>query len=250
MVIVNHISKSYVLSKRLKSKKKSKLAVDDLSFKVEKGMIYGLLGPNGAGKTTTLRCIATLLKPTTGSVNVCGYDTVKAAQGVRQSIAFLTNDLKLDKHFTPEETLRFFADMYRVSKDDYLSRRNELFETFGITPFADKKISALSQGMMQKVAIAVSLIHDPEVIVFDEPTNGLDIITAKNVTDYLKVLRTKGKVIIVSTHIMAVAEKLCDEISIILNGKIVISGSVEEILNITGEHDLEEAFFNLYHEHR
>jgi sodium transport system ATP-binding protein len=128
-------------------------------------------------------------------------------------------------------------------------RRELLFEHFGINDFQDKKIDELSTGMKQKASIAVSLVHDPEVVIFDEPTNGLDIVTARSVTDYLKILREEGKLVIVSTHIMSEAEKLCDRIGIIINGRKVMDGTLSEILTATGTDDLEDAFFELYKEH-
>lgn len=253
MIKVNGLKKSYKLSKKQLStldkqfkKQKIKIAVNDISFHVNPGSIFGLLGPNGAGKTTTLRCISTLLKPTEGQIEVMGFDTLESPEKVRSSIAFLTNDLKLDTHFTPVDTIHFFADLHGVSKSDLSLRQKELFDYFDITPFQHKKIGELSQGMMQKVAIAVSLVHNPPVIIFDEPTNGLDIITARKVTDYLKMLRDEGKVIIISTHIMNVAEKLCDDIAIILEGEIAAKGTVSQLLEETGQKDLDDAFFEIY----
>jgi len=251
MITVSGLKKSYKLNKKqlsLKPKnKKIKIAVNDISFQVKPGTIYGLLGPNGAGKTTTLRCIATLLKPTDGQISVFGNDVLSSPQKVREHLAFLTNDLKLDKHFTPLDTLKLFADLYGLENEKFESRKKMLFDYFDITAFEHKKISTLSQGMMQKVAIAVSLIHDPEVIIFDEPTNGLDVITARKVTDYLRRLKDEGKTIIISTHIMTVAEKLCDEVGIIIDGEIVAEGTVQELLSYTGQKDLDDAFFSLYY---
>jgi sodium transport system ATP-binding protein len=172
---------------------------------------------------------------------------ISSPKKVREHLAFLTNDLKLDKHFTPLDTLRLFADLYGLEDEAFESRKRMLFDYFDISAFEHKKISTLSQGMMQKVAIAVSLIHDPEVIIFDEPTNGLDVITAKKVTDYLRRLRDEGKTIIISTHIMTVAEKLCDEIGIIIDGEIIAEGTVKDILSMTEQKDLDDAFFHLYY---
>jgi sodium transport system ATP-binding protein len=256
MIEVSSLKKSYKLSKRQlamiadrNARQKVKIAVSDLSFSVNPGTIFGLLGPNGAGKTTTLRCISTLLKPTDGTVRVMGIDAEESPEKVRASIAFLTNDLKLDKHFTPQDTMHFFADLHGVPKALAETRAEALFDYFDITSFKDKKIGELSQGMMQKVAIAVSLIHDPPVIIFDEPTNGLDIITARKVTDYLKLLRSQGKTIIISTHIMTVAEKLCDEIAVILDGSLAAQGTVKALLAQTGQKDLDDAFFEIYQAH-
>jgi len=252
MIKVNEFTKVYKLSKKQmneqKIKSKFKKAADNISFEAKKGEIFGLLGPNGAGKTTTLRSIATLLKPTEGFIEVMGHDTVKEPKEVRRCIGFLTNDLKLDDHFTPNYIMKFFGKLHGLSDEKIVERRNYLFEYFGIQSYADKKINELSTGMTQKLAIAVSLIHDPEIVIFDEPTNGLDIITAKAVTDYLIELREQGKVIVVSTHIMAVAEKLCDRVAIIINGQKVTEGTVKQVIEENNVETLEDAFFHIYKE--
>jgi sodium transport system ATP-binding protein len=250
MLEIKNLTKIYKLSNKqmqqAKTKKNTKIAVENISLSAKKGEIFGLLGPNGAGKTTTLRCIATLLKPTEGFITVCGFDTVKQSEQVRKNIGFLTNEIKLDPQFTPRYLFDFFGKLHGVKPETLEIRRKELFEYFGITQFEDKKIDELSTGMKQKAAIAVSLVHNPEIIIFDEPTNGLDIITARSVTEYLKVLRNQGKLVVVSTHIMSEAEKLCDTIAIILDGKKVIEGTLQDILDATDTKDLEDAFFELY----
>jgi sodium transport system ATP-binding protein len=250
MIEVQNLTKIYSLSKKQmneqKTKSKKKIAVDNVSFTATEGEIFGLLGPNGAGKTTTLRSIATLLKPTEGSITVKGYDVVKNATEVRGNIGFLTNDLKMEPHFTPEYTMKFFGQLHGLDLTTIQNRTNELFEYFDINEFRDKKIAELSTGMTQKLSIAVSLIHDPAVIIFDEPTNGLDIITARAVTEYLKRLKDEGKLIIISTHIMTVAEKLCDRVAIIINGKKVADGTIESVKEVTQTDTLEDAFFELY----
>lgn len=253
MIEINNLTKVYKLSKKQmqeqKTKKNMKKAVDRISIKAQKGEIYGLLGPNGAGKTTTLRCIATLLKPTEGSISVCGHDSVKEGEEVRKSIGFLTNEIKLDPQFSPQYMFHFFGRLHGIDEKTINERQEKLFTYFGINDFKDKKIEELSTGMKQKAAIAVSLVHDPEVIIFDEPTSGLDIVTARNVTDYLKVLKEEGKLVIISTHIMSEAEKLCDRIAIIINGQKVSEGTLEQILDKTHTNDLEDAFFELYQQH-
>lgn len=253
MIEINNLTKIYKLSKKQmqeqKTKKNMKKAADNISLTAKAGQIYGLLGPNGAGKTTTLRCVATLLKPTDGSIKVCGYDTVKEGEKVRDNIAFLTNEIKLDPHFSPKYMFQFFGHLHGMSDVEINERREKLFKYFGITDFQDKKIEELSTGMKQKAAIAVSLVHDPKVVIFDEPTNGLDIVTARSVTDYLRVLRDEGKLVIISTHILSDAEKLCDNIGIIIKGKKVIEGTLQDILTETNTKDLEDAFFELYKEY-
>jgi sodium transport system ATP-binding protein len=253
MIILNDVTKVYKLSKKQmmvqKTKKNMKKAVEHLSLTAKPGEIYGLLGPNGAGKTTALRCIATLLKPTNGSITVSGFDTVKESEKVRKSISFLTNEIKLDPQFSPKYMFNFFGRLHGQDEKTISERREKLFDYFGIKEFEDKKIEELSTGMKQKASIAVSLVHDPEVVIFDEPTNGLDIVTARNVTDYMRLLKEEGKTVIISTHIMSEAEKLCDRIGIIINGVKVIEGTLSEILTETKSEELEDAFFELYKEH-
>lgn len=253
MIQVNNLTKVYKLSKRkmqqMKTTENIKKAANDISFEAKDGQIYGLLGPNGAGKTTTLRCIATLLTPSAGTVTVCGHDTVKEGEAVRQELCFLTNEIKLDPFFTPKYLFEFFGHAHGMSDEEIEARRKELFGYFGISEFENKKMQELSTGMKQKAAIAVSLVHNPQVIIFDEPTSGLDVVTARSVTDMLKKLKEEGKTIIISTHIMSEAEKLCDCIGVIIDGKKVIEGTLQEIINKTQAEDLEDAFFKLYSEH-
>lgn len=250
MIEIKNLTKIYKLNKKQmkesRTKQPNKVAVNDLSFTATKGEIYGLLGPNGAGKTTTLRCIATIIKPTKGEAYVNGHEVQKEPEAVRGTIGFLTSDIKLDPQFTTDYLFDFFGGLHGVSKGDITKRKEELFSYFGIKEFAHKQIKELSTGMKQKAAIAVSLVHNPDIVIFDEPTNGLDIVTARSVTDYLQKLRDEGKLVIVSTHIMSEAEKLCDRIGIIIDGTKVMEGTLDEILTSTKTKDLEDAFFELY----
>lgn len=250
MIEVKGLRKVYHLSKKQRLKRggtASKLvAVDGVDFKVKRGEIFGLLGPNGAGKTTTLRCLSTLIPMTAGEARIDGHDVKSEGELIRGKLAFLTNELKLDEHFTPEETMQFFGGLYGLSRERVAERTEHLFSTFGIGAFRGLKIAELSTGMKQKLSIAVSLVHDPDVIIFDEPTNGLDIITARQVTDHLLSLKERGKTLIISTHIMTVAEGLCDHLAILLGGKIVARGTTAEIMAREGADNLEDAFFSLY----
>lgn len=250
MIQVIGLKKTFKLSKKQikenKTKDKVKTAVNGIDFQVNDNEIFGLLGPNGAGKTTTMRCIATLIEPSEGSIQVNGFDGKTQGESVRRELAFLTNELKLDTHFTPDYTARFFGRLHGLSESVIEERMNHLFDYFGVTPFKFTKIADLSTGMKQKLSIVVSLIHDPQVVIFDEPTNGLDIITARAVTEYLKHLKERGKTVIISTHMMHVAEKLCDRIAIIMDGEIKGIGTLEEILKQTGQTTLDDAFFKLY----
>lgn len=250
MIEVNNISKTFRLSKKQMAldgtKNKFKLAVNNVSFTAMPGEIYGLLGPNGAGKTTTLRCISTLIKQDSGTINVDGSDVIENSQDVRSKLCLLTNELKVDPNFTADYLFSFFGKLHGMDEDAISSRKELLFNEFGINEFADVKTSDMSSGMKQKLSIAISLVHDPAVIIFDEPTNGLDIITARAVTDYLKKLRDEGKTVVISTHIMTVAQKLCDRIGLIIDGKIAAEGTLAEILDMTKAADLDDAFFEVY----
>lgn len=250
MIEIQNVTKIYKLNKKQMAEQKSsssmKVAVRQVSFTARDGEIFGVLGPNGAGKTTLLRCIATLLQPTEGKILVNGLDTGKEGEQIRRITAFLTNEIKLDPHFTPKYLFRFFGRLHGMPEEDIERRQKELFDYFGIQEFEDKRMEELSTGMKQKASIAVSLAHDPDIIIFDEPTNGLDIITARAVTDYLRLLREKGKLIIVSTHIMSEAQKLCDRMAMIIQGTCTFQGTLEEALAINHTEDLEDAFFEMY----
>jgi len=244
---VTNLCKTFKLSKKQQQLRKSDkpvfTAVDNVSFKSYEGEVFGLLGPNGAGKTTTMRMIATLIDPDSGDATVDGYSAVKQPQDVRQKIGFLTNELKLDEYFTPNYLFGFFAELHGMSKDKTEKRRKELFETFGVDQFAEVKVGNLSQGMKQKVSLAISIVHDPSIIIFDEPTNGLDVITSKVVTDFLVDLKRQGKSIILSSHIFGLLEDLCDRVGIIIHGKMVACDTVSAM---TGDKSLEEVFFDIY----
>lgn len=241
------LNKSFKLSKKqqmnMKTKDKIKKAVNNLSFNVNKGEIFGLLGPNGAGKTTTLRILATLIKPDSGDAIIDGISVVNSPEMIRNKIGFLTSELKLEEFFTPNYLFDYFSDLHKVDNETRDLRKKKLFDKFEINEFSDVKVANLSTGMKQKASLAISLVHDPELIIFDEPTNGLDILTAKVVTDFLQELKNAGKTIIVSTHIFNLVEKICDRVGIIINGEMIICDSLK---NITKEKSLEDSFFDIY----
>lgn len=220
-------------------------AVDNISFHAQQGEIFGLLGPNGAGKTTTLRILATMMTPTSGEVLVNGYNVVKSAHKVRQNIGFLSGETGLYDRFTPRETVRFFGKINGMSNREIDKRRTEIFQILGMNYFQDVRVDKLSTGMKQKLSIARALIHNPPVLIFDEPTVGLDVITARVVIDYIREFKRQGKCIIFSTHQMHEAEKLCDEIAIIHLGRLLAMGTLEELRKKILEADLEEIFFKL-----
>lgn len=241
------MKKTFALSRKQqkteKTNLKQKVALDGFGFKAYKGQIYGLLGPNGAGKTTALRIISTLIKADEGDAFVCGHSVKNEPAEVRKNIGFLTSELKLEDFFTPDYMFDFFARLHGMGDDQTQERKRRLFSEFGIDEFAQVKIGDLSTGMKQKVSLVVSIVHDPQLIIFDEPTNGLDVLTAKIVTDFLTGLKTSGKSIIISTHIFSLVEKLCDRIGIIFDGKMTLEGDLKEI---TGDSSLEDVFFGLY----
>lgn len=229
-----------------KSYTKDHETIKGVSFEVHEGQIFGLLGPNGAGKTTLMQMIATLMKPTSGEIIIDGLSGEKNLLEIHRKIGFLTNEIKLDPLSTPNILFDFFAKLYDIPDSELKDRRDESFARFGISPFADKRFNELSTGMKQRISIAISLIHNPPVIIFDEPTNGLDILTSKQVTDYLKDLKAQGHAIILSTHIFSVAEELCDEIAMLIDGSIVAQGTVNELVAQTQAKNFEEAFFKIY----
>ena len=250
LIKVEGLSKAFKLSKKQQKIEKTnstvRRAVNNLSFEAYEGEIYGLLGPNGAGKTTTLRMLATLIKPDSGDAFIDGCSIVKEPDVVRSKIGFLTSELKLEEFFTPNYLFDFFSSLHGIAPEKAASRKKELFSRFGIDRFAEVKVADLSTGMKQKASLAISLVHDPDIVIFDEPTNGLDVITAKVVTDFLLYLKEQGKTVIVSTHIFSLIEKICDRVGIIINGQMVVSGALGEICN--GK-TLEDRFFDIYLEY-
>lgn len=246
---VEGLCKTFKLSKKQqkieKTHAKEKKAVDHLSFEAYRGEVFGLLGPNGAGKTTTLRMLATLIKPDEGDALIDGSSVVNEPNEVRGKIGFLTSELKLEDFFTPNYLFDFFSNLHGVEPEVRERRKKELFERFGVDQFAEVKVANLSTGMKQKVSLIISLVHNPEIIIFDEPTNGLDVITAKVVTDFLLELKAEGKTVIVSTHIFSLIEKICDRVGIIINGQMVCCDTLE---NVTAEKSLEDKFFDIYTE--
>ncbi len=246
---VQGLSKTFTLSRKQqkieRTTAKRKVAVDDLTFTACRGEIFGLLGPNGAGKTTTLRMLSTLIHPDKGDALLDGCSVVNQPAEVRGKIGFLTSELKLEDFFTPNYLFDFFSELHGVDEEVRNHRKKEMFERFGIDKFAEVKVANLSTGMKQKLSLVISLVHDPEIIIFDEPTNGLDVLTARTVTDYLQELRSQGKTIILSTHIFSLVERLCDRVGIIIDGRLVACGSLQEVCDGM---TIEDRFFELYKE--
>jgi sodium transport system ATP-binding protein len=220
-------------------------AVDDLTFTVQPGEVFGLLGPNGAGKTTTLRLLCTVLKPSQGFATVAGYDIVTQANQVRHAVGFLSANTGVYDRMTAWEMVEYYGRLYGLRGPQLRTRMDELFESLHMTDFRDVPGGRLSTGMRQKVSIARALVHDPPVLIFDEPTNGLDVLVQRAVLRGIAELRGRGKTILFSTHVMSEVEKLCDRVAIMARGRIVASGSLPELRAEYGQEDLEELFFSL-----
>jgi sodium transport system ATP-binding protein len=231
------------LTKVFHDKKRGEIrAVDDVSFTCRPGRIYGLLGANGAGKTTTLRLLATLLRPTAGSATVAGFDTVAEPERVRASVGFLATSTALYGRLTARETIAYFGRLNGLSEAAIAARVARLTDELDLHEFLDRRVEKFSTGMKQKTSIARTLVHDPAVLIFDEPTIGLDVMTARNIVRFVRDCRTRGKTVIYSTHVMSEVEKLCDTVGIIHHGRLVAEGSLAELGQRYGVQDMEEIF--------
>ncbi len=231
------------LTKIFKDKKKSVIAVNEVSFTVGAGQIYGLLGANGAGKTTTMRMLATMLRPTSGSASIAGSDVARDPERARSSLGFLSTATALYGRLTAFEMVQYFGRLYGLNEPDIRKRADAIFERLDMVEFRDRRCEKLSTGQKQKVSIARTLVHDPPVMIFDEPTLGLDVMAARTIVEFVRECRTRGKAVIYSTHIMSEAHKLCDRIGLIHDGRLLAEGTPAELLE---EHapkgDLEDAF--------
>lgn len=219
-------------------------AVDGIDFECRYGEIFGLLGANGAGKTTTLRMLSTVLRPSGGRVLITGQDLRKNSQAVRRSIGFYSATTALYPRLTVRETLEFFARINGYARERLPRRLDYLIERFSLGDYADARVEALSTGMKQKVSLARTLAHDPPVLIFDEPTVGLDVLAAQEVLAFAEELRTDGKTIIYSTHIMSEAERLCDRIAILHHGRILACDTMDGLRTQSGQHYLEDVFLH------
>jgi sodium transport system ATP-binding protein len=231
------------LSKRFQDKKRGEIkAVDNVSFSCKPGQIYGLLGANGAGKTTTLRMLATILEPTDGTAIICGYDVVDDPQKVRAHVGFLSTATALYPRLTSQEMVEYFGRLNGLDEATLKKRIDDIFNRLDMNGFRDRRCDKLSTGMKQKTSIARTLVHDPLVMIFDEPTLGLDIMTARTITAFIRECRDRDKTVIFSTHIMSEVEKLCDVIGIIQSGKLLAEGTLAQLRDEHHEQDLEEIF--------
>ena len=217
-------------------------AVEGVSFACRRGEVFGLLGANGAGKTTTLRMLSTILKPTAGSARIMGHDVLTAPESVRRSLGFYSASTALYPRLTGRETLEFFARINGYDPERVKRRVEELVQRFGISEYQNARVEKLSSGMKQKVSIARTVAHDPPVLIFDEPTVGLDVMNALEMVKVIRAMRDEGKTIIFSSHIMSEVEKLCDRIAIVHRGKLLALGTLAELREATGHHYLEDVF--------
>ena len=220
-------------------------AVKGVSICVEPGEIYGLLGPNGAGKTTTMRMIAGLMKPDHGRIEVRGFDIRTHPEQGRAEVGYLSTDMNVYTRFTPREYLRLFGEFQGVEAKVAEGRGLQLLEYLQLTDFADIRMEGFSAGQKQKVSIARALLHDPRVVIFDEPTTGLDVFTARTVLDLLRVMKSEGRAVIVSTHMMPMVEEICDRVGIIFDGVLHGDAPPVEMLERWKVHSLEGVFFAL-----
>ncbi len=221
------------------------LAVDHVSFDAHPGEVFGLLGPNGAGKTTMMRILCTVLKPTGGVATLAGYDVATQPGMVRQHIGFLSANTAIYDRMTSWEMVEYFGRLYSLPEEKLRERMEEVFASLQMNDFRDVLGAKMSTGMRQKVSIARAIIHDPPVMIFDEPTLGLDVLVARAVLENIEKLRDQGKCIVYSTHIMREVEKLCDRVAIISKGRVQAAGTLSELRDRYGQNDLEELFFQL-----
>ena len=240
MITVDNITKTFVDKKRGTVR-----AVDGVSLEAHAGEIFGLLGPNGAGKTTLLRILATILAPTSGTAEIGGYDIVHNPAGVRAQIGYLSGSAGLYERLTGRQVLHYFATLYGLKDAAAKHRIDSLIEELDMSSYIDGKCDKFSTGQKQRVSIARAVVHDPPILFFDEPTNGLDLIAARTVIRYIKDRRADGKCVVFSTHIMSEVEALCDRIAIIYEGKVAAIGTMDDLRRLTGAQLFEDVFMRI-----
>jgi len=237
MIAASHLTKVF------RDKKRGEIrAVDDVSFTCEPGKIYGLLGANGAGKTTTLRMLATLLTPSEGVALVAGFNVATQPAEVRSRVGFLAASTALYGRLTARETIAYFGRLNGLDDARIVTRTEQLSAELGMDDFLDRRVDTFSTGMKQKTSIARTLVHDPGILILDEPTLGLDVMAARGIVRFVRACRERGKTVIYSTHIMSEVEKLCDRVGIIHGGRLLAEGTLDELRERHGERDLEEIF--------
>jgi len=231
------------LRKTFHDKKRGAIhAVDRIDFSCKAGEIFGLLGLNGAGKTTCLRLLATMLRPDEGRITVSGHDAVQHPEKVRAGIGFLSGTTGLYWRLTPREIMSYFGQLAGMDRESIKRRSDGLIERLGMSDFADSRVDKLSSGQKQKASIARTLIHDPPVLILDEPTVALDVITSRSIVDFIAESRNTGKCVLLSTHVMHEAAKLCDRIAVIHSGRLQAVGTLDEFRARWGQQDLDDIF--------
>ena len=241
MIEIKNVSKEF----KERKTKSSVLADDNINLTIEDGCIVGILGPNGAGKTTLLRMIAGILSPTKGSILYDGLEIEKNDLKIKKEIAYLSGNTKLYNSITGRELLKMFANIYGIEKESCEKRIEEIIKRLDLESFIDKRIGVLSTGQTQRINIARCLIHKPKYYILDEATSGLDIIASQVILDFIKEEKTNGSTIIYSTHYMEEAENICDYVVLIMNGRIIATGTPDEINKQTKQKNLRDAFFTL-----
>jgi sodium transport system ATP-binding protein len=219
--------------------------VDHVSFDVDTKEVFGLLGPNGAGKTTTMRLLSTILRPTSGTATIANYDLLKQPQKIRSSIGVLPEDTGLYDRLTPKEHLLYCGRLHGIPEDILRKRVDELLGIMDLADRANSRVGDFSKGMKKKVALLRAFVHDPPVLLLDEPTTGLDLMSTRSIHEFIGRLRSEGKAFVISTHNMTEAQKLCSRMAVIDHGKIIAIGTVEELQTKTSERDLESIFIQL-----
>jgi sodium transport system ATP-binding protein len=238
--------RTHELVKEFNDPKKGKFrAVDEVSFVAESGKILGILGVNGAGKTTALRMLSTIIKPTSGTAEVAGFDVLKNPTEVRANIGFMSTSTALYGRLTALELIQYFGTLYDLSGERLKERVRYVTDKLDMHEFEHRLCDKLSTGQKQRVSIARTILHDPPVLFFDEPTAGLDVVASQTVMEFIEDERDQGKTIVFSTHIMTEVERLCDQVCIIHDGRVVHSGTVQSMHDATGETRLESAFLKL-----
>jgi sodium transport system ATP-binding protein len=235
MIVVKNLRKSFGQVK----------AVNGVSFEARDGQITGLLGPNGAGKTTTLRMLYSLLPPDEGEIRIDGLDPTRDAMEIKRTLGVVPDSRGLYARLTARENIRYYGELHGMKRRDIAHRIDELIETLDMSDFIDRRTEGFSQGQRVKVAIARAMIHEPQTVLMDEPSNGLDVMSTRALRDYVRSLRSNGHSVVLSTHIMQEVAALCDHIVIIAKGEVAADGTAEELLQRSGCESLEDAFVKL-----
>jgi sodium transport system ATP-binding protein len=237
------VTQSAVRVDRLEKQLGPNKVLRGISFEARSGEIFGLLGPNGAGKTTTLRVICTLLAPDAGSVEVLGFDTRTAPQEVRRRVGVVTAEIGVYPRLSARENIAYFAELSGVMNGEVDRKVDAVIDRLGMREFAAQRAESLSSGQKQKVAIGRAIVHDPPVLMFDEPTSNLDVLASREIREFMVESKSRGKCVIFSTHVLHDAERLCDSVTIIHQGRVVAGGATAEV---RGKYqDLEDSFLSL-----